>query len=399
MKQQLPILANRSRIEIDVPTLIAVSTVAWALVDVLHEVVGHVGSAVLLGIPVNAVSTVGTFRDTIDSLWASRTYLASGTVVNFVTGGLALLALRSRMVMSAASRYFLWLFAMISLMWVPANLIAGGDWMSFAFSFGLEPFGLWRAGIVAAGMLMAVVGYVLPLRLWMPDLRENRGLQLKITAIPVAVFIAVQMLSMVPNPFAALPIGGSIWWNTGPRANALVLLIATPSALWLARVNLVQRPRSAEPVESIRLTRSTTWLAAGLIMFVIFVAVLRPGLGRAPRVTILPPEEGAAYAAGVDEIVENSLTGLSENDFAMFSRDIDPSQLAARESIFPQYYDEYIGVLGATQSKTLDHVEDQPYGRVVIYRAAFENDSDVPVRIFFRIYDPDHLFTMFGVGD
>ena len=334
MKRQLSILSNSSRIEIDVPTLIAVSVVAWALVTVLHEVVGHVGSAVLLGIPVNAVSTVGTSRGPTDSHWDNRIFLTASTVLNFVTGGLALLALRSRRMMSAASRYFLWLFATISLTTVATNLIAGGDWMLFAFSFGLEQFGLWGAGIVAVGMLMAVVGYVLPLRLWMPDLRENRRLQLKITAIPVAVFIVVQMLSMVPNPFGTLPIGSSIWWNTGPRADFLVFLIAAPSALWLALVNLVQRPRSAEPVESIRLTRSKTWLAAGLIVFVIFVAVLGPGLGRDPSVTILPPEEGAAYAAEVDDIVENMLVGFSNNDWAMHSRDFDKAYRERVESTF-----------------------------------------------------------------
>ena len=364
MKRQLPILSNRSRIEIDVPTLIAVSTVAWALVSVLHEVVGHLGAAVLLGIPVYAVSTMKTWAEPTVGL-IQRIYIAAPTVLIFVTGGLALLALRSRMVMSAASRYFLWLFATISLMHVATNLIAADDWRDF--QAGLEPRGLWSAGIVAAGMLMAVVGYVLPQRLWMPDLRENRRLQLKITAIPVAVFIVVQTLAMVPNPFAAVPIGGSIQWNTGTNTNALVLLvqIVSTSALWLALVNLVPRPRSAEPVESIRLTRSKTWLAAGLIVFVIFIAVLGPGLAWAPSVTILPPEEGAAYAAEVDEIVENMLTGLNENDRVMFSRDY-LAMRQAPENRFQQIYDETIGVIGAYQSKTLDHVETQYYGTTTV---------------------------------
>jgi O-antigen/teichoic acid export membrane protein len=61
--------------------------------------------------------------------------------------------------------------------------------------------------------------------------------------------------------------------------------------LWFALVNLVPRPRSTEPVESIRLTRSKTSLAVGLIVFLIFVAVLGPGLGPLgddPRLDSIP---------------------------------------------------------------------------------------------------------------
>src|SRR5512146_3022533 len=181
---------QRRRIEVDIPTLIALSTVAWALADVFHEVVGHGGAAVLLGVPVRAASTTTLYLawDQMQTVGDVRTVDAAGTVLNLVTGVLALLALRSRRVTSAASRYFLWLFATFSFVVVTLNLLVGGDWSEI--TTGLEPRGLWKALIFAAGMLVAVVGYVLPLRLWMPDLRGNRRLQLKITAIPVAVLIA-----------------------------------------------------------------------------------------------------------------------------------------------------------------------------------------------------------------
>jgi hypothetical protein len=60
---------------------------------------------------------------------------------------------------------------------------------------------------------------------------------------------------------------------------AWALALSLFFGLWLAVVNLVQRPRSTAPVESIRLTRTKTWLAVGLVVFLIFVAVLGPGLG------------------------------------------------------------------------------------------------------------------------
>ncbi len=269
----LAVESRERRIEVDVPALIALSTVAWALADVLHEIVGHAGAAVLLGIPVRAVSTTTVYiaGDQVHSLGDVRTINAAATVLNLVTGGLALLALRSRRVTSVATRYFLWLFATISFIIVTLNLVAGTDFQDVIT--GLEPRGLWRAGILTAGLLAAVVGYALPLRLWMPDLRQNRRLQLKITAIPVAVLIVVQTLSVARSPFAAQPIG------SGDNALMAVAALSLFCGLWLALVNLVQRPRSAAPAESIRLNRSKTWLAVGLIVFLIFVAVLGPGLG------------------------------------------------------------------------------------------------------------------------
>ena len=265
--------SRRAYVEIDVPTLMALSVVAWALADVVHEVVGHAGSAVVLGIPVRAVSTTTVYLgwDEIDSLADVRTIHAAATVLNLVTGCLALLALRSPRVTSSASRCFLWLFATISFVIVTLNLVVGADWEQV--TIGLEPEGLWSAGVFAVGVLVGFAGYVLPLRLWMPDLREHRRLQLRITAIPVAVLIVVQTLSVVRSPFAARPLG------SGDNALITVAALSVFFGVWLALVNLVQRPRSTAPVESIRMTRSTGWLAIGLIVLLIFVAVLGPGLG------------------------------------------------------------------------------------------------------------------------
>jgi len=272
--QSAPVVESRERrIEVDVPTLMALSVVAWALADVLHEVVGHAGAAVLLGVPVRAVSTGTVYLewDEIDSLADVRTIHAAATVLNLATGCLALLALRSRRVTRSASRCFLWLFATISFVVVTLQLVAGADWEQV--TTGLEPRGLWSAGVFAVGVLVGVVGYVLPLRLWMPDLREHRRLQLKITAIPVAVLVVVQTLSALRSPFTARPLG------SGDNALVTVVALSLFFGVWLALVNLVQRPRSTAPVESIRMTRSTGWLAIGLIVLLIFVAVLGPGLG------------------------------------------------------------------------------------------------------------------------
>jgi hypothetical protein len=120
----------------------------------------------------------------------------------------------------------------------------------------------------------------------------------------------------------------------------------------------------------------------------------------APRVTntSLSPEEGAAYAAEVDEIVENLLVGWNECDHAMAIRDYVETwkvKSSADDSGFQQECGKFIGVVGAYQSKTLDYVADRPgiSSRVVIYNVVFENDPEVTLEVYFGIDDPSHRIT------
>jgi len=112
----------------------------------------------------------------------------------------------------------------------------------------------------------------------------------------------------------------------------------------------------------------------------------------APRTTSkpLPPEEGAAYAAKVDEIVENMIVGFTENDYAKYTRDMPDKLDEDYESAIRQFADETIVEWGAYQGKTLDHVEDRGGWRVVIYHLVFENEPDVTMEVSFYISDP-HL--------
>lgn len=113
----------------------------------------------------------------------------------------------------------------------------------------------------------------------------------------------------------------------------------------------------------------------------------------APRTTttILPPEDGAAYAAEVDEIVENMIVGFSENDYTKFTRDM-PDDLGEKyESSIRQVADEISREFGAYQGKTLDHVEDRGKYRVVIYHLVFEKEPDVTLSVYFNISDSHHI--------
>lgn len=272
--------ANKKNVRIDLPTLIAVSILAWVLVDVLHEIGGHAGAAVWLGFPVRAVSTTTVY---VDVAWPkiiesqgfgpSRFYLAAGTVVNILSGAFALCILRWY-TGTRAARYFLWLVATFSAVIVTMNLVSAplvgvGDWSEFLH--GLEPRGRWKAGIIGSGLVLAGVGYALPLHLWMPRLSGRRRVLLTVTVIPVATALLVQTLSLVKSPFAALP----------PGSNHLLASVFAyiHFVLWAILVNLCPVPRATAEVGTIALPRSRFWLVLGSMALVAFALVLGPGLG------------------------------------------------------------------------------------------------------------------------
>ena len=264
------------RVEVDVPTLVAVSTMAWAIANVLHEIVGHAGAAMLLGIPVRAVSTTTAYivGDEIETATQYRIINGAATPVNLVTGALALWALHRFTVSSPALRYFLWLFSVFSFTIVTWNLVTlpllgAGDWGEVAET--LEMRGLWTAFVLAVGIPVAIMGYALPLRWWMPDLSGHPELRRRITLIPIATLIVVQTLSTAASPFATAPA----------ESNHLVASVFAFAhfVVWAMLANRGVGPRSAEPPTSIRLQRSIAWMVAGMIVFVLFVAVLGPGLG------------------------------------------------------------------------------------------------------------------------
>jgi hypothetical protein len=112
----------------------------------------------------------------------------------------------------------------------------------------------------------------------------------------------------------------------------------------------------------------------------------------APRTTsrALPAEEGTAYAAEVDDIVENMIIGFSENDYAKYTRDMPEELDEDYESSMRQVADEISREWGVYQGKTLDHVEDRGEHRVVIYHLVFSNEPDVILEVYFNISD-SHL--------
>lgn len=107
-------------------------------------------------------------------------------------------------------------------------------------------------------------------------------------------------------------------------------------------------------------------------------------------VKTLSDAEALAYADEVADISENLLVSLSQGDEVGFTRDMEPiMKEASSGEKFTQIYNGVIGKLGAyvPGSLVMVKVEDADKYRNVVYKADFENEMGVTVRVVFTTLD------------
>ena len=139
-------------------TVIAISAVAYALADMVHEALGHgLLSLLVPGVKLISISTVA-----LSSTGSSRIVAAAGMIANIIAGSVSLWLFANRRQFTPGS-YFLWLFAGVNLMNIGYLLYSGvlrsGDWSEVIAGVPMEP--LWRVALIAAG----IAGYIGVMRL------------------------------------------------------------------------------------------------------------------------------------------------------------------------------------------------------------------------------------------
>jgi len=267
-----------------IPTIAAIGIVAWCIFAVLHEILGHAGAAILLGEQVQgAVTTTVHIADFYNlehvtdriGWWGFRTVAAAGTFVNFLAATLALLFLRSKSVTLPAMRYFLWFFATLSIFqqafWLAVMPFAslGGDWA--AFFIELRPAIPWKLGATLTGIILLWIGFKVPLRLWATTFgtgTQHSDLIWQLSSVPLVAAFTVQIFSVLWSPLS------------GSRYTTLVSLFSfIPLMIWLVIFNTTKHFQDNSSSETIRIERSYGWMAAGIIVAIIFIGVLGPGIG------------------------------------------------------------------------------------------------------------------------
>jgi hypothetical protein len=251
----------------DKATLIAISTLACILQDILHEGLGHGVTAWLSGAHRVTMSTVALQSD-IETRWIS----ANGTVVNLIFAAIFWLPLLRQGRYKPATRYFL-VLAMAGNLFTGTGyfLFSGvfdfGDWA--AVIQGMQPHWLWRAGLVALGVvsyygsMLLVAGHLLPF-----------GVQGQ---------AAERVRALCWTPYFADGILAGIGGLFNPLGLFYVIASALPSTLG-ANAGLLSLPWMIRgsvsgdegQVESIK--RSATWIAMGAAASLVFIFVLGRGI-------------------------------------------------------------------------------------------------------------------------
>lgn len=310
---------ERKKILINVPTLVAISWMAWVLVTSIYKIVEYVGAAFLVDTPLQAVSltVIALDWDPVRSSLMPGFASAGGMWANLITGCLALVILMQLKLTNQPLRYFLWLFAtfsfILSVNLFIAALLGVGNWGELIRN--LDPKTIRMLINIGVGGLLVILGYSLPVRTWMPRLKGNFSAQARVTFIPVLTVVVIQTLAVLANHLFNLP----------RSSNLLVASVFGYPVfiLWLILVNIIPAPRSRKPAESIQLPRTRRWLTVGSVTL---VAALSASAFFAIRYQVMqryqvPPITGDGWgtaslsAVGMDdEPVNELLTMLDQED-------------------------------------------------------------------------------------
>ncbi len=262
--------------DLDRPTIIAISALAYSLANVVHEGLGHGGACILFGgRPTMFNAIFFDYDEATVSDSARRAISAAGSIVNVIVGLPLVALLRSRVSLSSRWRYLLWLFSAVNLLMAFGYLLFSGigrvgDWARVIE--GARPAWLLRLALVVSG---AVLYFVVAPRLLMPGLDPFLGRE------PASRSARARQLSLVPyfTGAATLIVAGLL----NPLGMKIVLISAAAASLGgtslLAWYPAIPRaPSSFATDVPLGIPRSVPWIVAAAITVALFVLGLGPGI-------------------------------------------------------------------------------------------------------------------------
>lgn len=254
---------------VDLLTVIAVGIIAYAAADLVHEALGHGLTCLLLGFRMTRLSTVA-----LEAVSDGYLVPASGSIANVVAGAVSL-AFFHRARGFSATRYFLWLFALINLLnGVGYLLFSGlsnfGDWS--AVIAGFTPHWAWRAGLVVAGAAL----YIWAVRIGAAAMRElvAQGLLARrdLNRLLLPAYIAGGLLMTAASVFN--PISPKLILLSGAAAS-----FGSSCGLINIAGMVNQDGETSTPTP---LPPSRAWIIAAVPVAAVFVGILGPGIVLGP---------------------------------------------------------------------------------------------------------------------
>ncbi len=260
---------------LDLPTVAAISMVAYLLANLTHEGLGHGGTCWLMGGRPLGISSAWFDGDmTGVSAWGVRAEKAGGTLANLLFGLGFAAWLRAMRRPTGPLYYFVWLAMTVNLLqaggYLMVSPLAGfGDWKEFIR--GLAQPLLWRLVLTALGLVISgaalrfAVGTLEPLLgSWLEERRQRS-----------------RWLCWLPYGFAgALVFSVAALFNPGGKVFLLTSAAAhLGGTAWLAWLPAWIRPsQSAVPTTPLAIGRHHGWIAAGLVAVLVCIFVLGPAV-------------------------------------------------------------------------------------------------------------------------
>ena len=254
-------------------TVVAIAVVAYAGVNITHEIIGHCGTAALLGNKCLVISSTYIPRAVEPAAWKDNVIIAAGSATNWAVGLLCFGLLRAWRTARPAPRYFLWLSTCLNLFLAStyvtvAPVIEFGD--SYILIRELPDQLFWRGALVSAGAAACWLSFRL-CRAELGRLIGSGGRAARRVAweqvAPAyvaggAVTVTSGLFSRLEFKVAQLEAAGG---SFGLTAWLLLLPLLTPE------------PTTPAP-HPFEVPRSVGWIVAGALTGLTFIGVLGPGI-------------------------------------------------------------------------------------------------------------------------
>src|SRR5438552_1126094 len=256
-------------------TVIAIAVMAYAGVNICHEIIGHCAMAALLGTKCTLISSTYIPLATQPPTWTYRIIVVAGSAANWTFALLCLGLLRSLRRANPGLRYFLWLSLCLNL-FLPSTYMAAAPIIKYGDSYilisSLRAQFFWRSALVLAGVVICWFSFLL-CRRELGRLIGRGGWMARSIAwqLVAPAYVTGGIVTAASGLFSQLPAKWAQLQAAGGTFGLTVWLLLLP--LWI--------PEPAAPAQHpFIVSRSAGWIVAGAVSALIFIGVLGPGVSR-----------------------------------------------------------------------------------------------------------------------